>query len=51
MKQLIVCHALFLKSKEQIHLKLQANTKETSAELLHVPLQCDFMYEEISEQM
>jgi len=41
-KQLIVCHALFLKSKETNTFKVTGKQKETSAELSHTAQQCDF---------
>jgi len=41
-KQLIVCHALFLKSKETNTFKVTGKQNETSAELPHIAQQCDF---------
>jgi hypothetical protein len=41
-KQLIVCHALFLESKETNTFNVTGKQKETSAGLLHIAQQCDF---------
>jgi len=41
-KQLIVCHALFLKSKETNTFKVTGKQKETSAGLPHIAQKCDF---------
>jgi hypothetical protein len=41
-KQLIVGHALFLKSKETKTFKVTGKQKEKSAGLPHIAQQCDF---------